>query len=183
MTKNPLSTIFDTLNQENNAWKTLASLQSNEWQNQKNTTINCSWKNYKYRKQIQKPKTNCKTWLYSLHDRKNTYTQNFYLSIYLSGWLSTYLPTYLPNYLHTCLPTYLPLSASFLPSSLPTDWLTDWQTDGRTDPPTDRPTDLLTNQPTNRPTDWLTNQPTDQPNNQPMILVVEKISITLYRPL
>ena len=43
--KNPLSTIFDTLNQENNAWKTLASLISNEWQNHKNTSINGSRKN------------------------------------------------------------------------------------------------------------------------------------------
>ena len=48
MTKNPLSTIFDTLNQENNAWKTLTSSQSNEWQNHKNARINCLWKNYKY---------------------------------------------------------------------------------------------------------------------------------------
>ena len=32
---------------------------------------------------------NWKTWLYSLYDKKHTYTQNLYLSIYLS----TYLPT------------------------------------------------------------------------------------------
>ena len=52
--KNPLSTIFDTLNQENNAWKTLASLQSNEWQDHKNTT------NYLWKK-LQIQKTNTKT--------------------------------------------------------------------------------------------------------------------------
>ena len=72
MTKKRLSTIFDTLNQKNNAWKTLASWQSNEWQNHKNTSINCSRKSYKYKKQIRKPRTNCKTWLYPLHDGKNT---------------------------------------------------------------------------------------------------------------
>ena len=55
MTKNPLSTIIDKLNQEINAWKTLASLQSNEWQDHKNTTINSSWK------KLQIQKTNAKT--------------------------------------------------------------------------------------------------------------------------
>ena len=55
MEKNPLSTIFDTLNQENNAWKALASLQSNEWQDHKNTTINSTWK------KLQIQKTNTKT--------------------------------------------------------------------------------------------------------------------------
>ena len=54
MTKNPLSTIFDTLNQENNAWKTLASLQSNKWQDHKNTTNSL-------RKKLQIQKTNAKT--------------------------------------------------------------------------------------------------------------------------
>ena len=38
-----LSKILDALNQENNVSKTLASLQSNEWQNSKNTTTNCLW--------------------------------------------------------------------------------------------------------------------------------------------
>ena len=54
MTKNPLSTIIDKLNQEINAWKTLASLQSNEWQDHKNTT------NYLWKK-LQIQKTNTKT--------------------------------------------------------------------------------------------------------------------------
>ena len=67
--KTPLFRILDTLNKENNAWKTLASLQFNEWQDHKNTTVNSSWKNYKYRKQIQKPRTNCKTWLYCIYDK------------------------------------------------------------------------------------------------------------------
>ena len=170
MTKNPLSTIFDTLNQENNAWKTLASLQSNEWQNQKNTTINCSWKNYKYRKQIQKPRTNCKTWLCFLYDRENTYTQNFYLSIYLSIYLSGWLSTYLPTYLIIYIPAYLPTSLSPPPFSLHpfrlTDWLTDKRTDGRTHPPTDRLTYWPTNPPIDQPTDWPTNQPTSQTISQ-----------------
>ena len=74
MTKYPLSTIFDTLNQENNAWKTLASLQSSECQNHKNIRINSLWKNYKYIKQIHKPRTNCKTWLYYYMTKKHTYT-------------------------------------------------------------------------------------------------------------
>ena len=104
MTKNPLSTIIDTLNQEINAWKTLASLQSNEWLDHKNTTINSSWKNYKYRKQIPKPRTNCKTWLCSLYDRENTYTQN-YLFIYLSIHLS--ISMYVSVYLSICLSIYL----------------------------------------------------------------------------
>ena len=55
MEKNPLSTIFDTFNQENNTWKALASVQSNEWQDHKNTTINSSWK------KLQIQKTNAKT--------------------------------------------------------------------------------------------------------------------------
>ena len=55
MEKNPLPTIFDTLNQENNTWKALASLLSNEWQDHKNTTINSSWK------KLQIQKTNAKT--------------------------------------------------------------------------------------------------------------------------
>ena len=90
MTKNHLSTIIDTLNQEINASKTLVSLQSNEWLDHINTTINSSWKNCKYRKQIQKPRTKSKTWLCSLYDREGTYTQNIYLFIYLSIYLSIY---------------------------------------------------------------------------------------------
>ena len=48
MTKNSLFKIYDTLNQENNAWKTLPLLQSTEWQNHSNTRINCKWKNYRF---------------------------------------------------------------------------------------------------------------------------------------
>ena len=134
--KNPLSTIFDTLNQENNAWKTLASLQSNEWQDHKNRTINSSWKNYKYRKEIQK---------------------SIYLSIYLSIFLSIYLLIHLSTYLPTCLPlpstlhSSLSLPSSFLlspffPPFLPTNQLTDW--------PTNHPTDSPTNRPISRPIFW-----------------------------
>ena len=52
-------------------------------------------KNYKYIKQIHKPRVNChlKNLAFFFIWQK---TQNLYLSIYLSTKLTTYLPIYLP---------------------------------------------------------------------------------------
>ena len=142
MTKNPLSIIFDPLNEKNNAWKTLASLPSNEY---------CCFITY------------LSTYL-SIY--LSVYLSIYYLSIsyiyiyiyiyiylyihiciyiyiytyiYLAVNLSTYLCIYLPTYLSPSFPPFLflPHFLSF-PSNRLTDQLTVW------------PIGQATNQPNNR---------------------------------